>query len=141
MSPYIAKGAVFQEPKGPTNTSQFDLSSISSTVKTLFSLPNFLTKRDAWAGSFEELLLDEPRDDTPLHLPLAPGQQSPHSVTCGEFRPGWACRPKTYTTLATNTSATACAASCEAQRKDGCCWFGPEDGECEWVDGKHQGCR
>ena len=95
MSPYIAKGAVFQEPKGPTNTSQFDLSSISSTVKTLFSLPNFLTKRDAWAGSFEELLLDEPRDDTPLHLPLAPGQQSPHSVTCGEFRPGWACRPKT----------------------------------------------
>ena len=104
-------------------------------MKTLFSLPNFLTKRDAWAGSFEELLLDEPRDDTPLHLPLAPGQQSPHSVTCGEFQPGWACRPKTYTTLATNTSATACAASCEAQRKDGCCWFGPEDGECEWVTG------
>ena len=25
-----------------------------------------------WAGSFEELLLDEPRSDTPLHLPLAP---------------------------------------------------------------------
>ena len=25
-----------------------------------------------WAGSFEELLLDAPRTDTPLHLPLAP---------------------------------------------------------------------
>ena len=25
-----------------------------------------------WAGSFEELLLDDPRTNTPLHLPLAP---------------------------------------------------------------------
>ena len=38
-----------------------------------FGLPDFLTKRDAWAGSFDELLLDQPRqaDDTPLHLPPA----------------------------------------------------------------------
>ncbi len=135
MSPYVAKGTVFQEPRGPTNTSQFDLSSISSTVKTLFSLPDFLTKRDAWAGSFEELLLDTPRDDTPLHLPLAPGQQSPHSISCGQFHPGWACRPRTYVTLASNSTARGCAESCEVQRKDGCCWYGPEDKECEWVAG------
>jgi hypothetical protein len=135
MSPWVAKGAVFQEPTGPTNTSQFDLSSIAATAKTLFKLPDFLTKRDAWAGSFEELLLDQPRDDTPLHLPLAPGQQAAHTVTCGKFNAGWACRPNAYVTLAKNVSRAACARACEAQRKNGCCWYGPEDAECEWVEG------
>ena len=37
------------------------------------NLSGFLTKRDAWAGSFDELLtLSEPRGDAPLHLPEAP---------------------------------------------------------------------
>ena len=36
ISPWIPKGSVFQEPKGPYNTSQFELSSICSTAKTLF---------------------------------------------------------------------------------------------------------
>ena len=72
ISPWIPKGSVFQEPKGPYNSSQFELTSICSTAKTLFNLTGFLTKRDAWAGSFDELLtLSEPRD-TPLHLPDAP---------------------------------------------------------------------
>jgi hypothetical protein len=32
-----------------------------------------VTRQDAWSGSFHELLtLDEPRTDTPLHLPEAP---------------------------------------------------------------------
>ena len=78
ISPLVAKGSVFQEPKkGPTENSQFDLSSISATVKNLFNLTSFLTKRDAWAGSFDELLMDEPRTDCPMHLPDAPKPASP----------------------------------------------------------------
>ena len=52
---------------------QFDLTSMCSTAKNLFGLKGFLTQRDAWAGSFHELLtLDKPRKDAPLHLPDAP---------------------------------------------------------------------
>jgi len=73
MSPYIPSGTVFQEPAGPYNDSQFDLSSLCATIKHLFGLPGFLTQRDAWAGSFHELLtLQEPRTDTPLHFPDGP---------------------------------------------------------------------
>ena len=35
ISPWIPKGSVFQEPKGPYNSSQFELTSICSTAKTL----------------------------------------------------------------------------------------------------------
>ena len=49
----------------------------AATVKGLFNLTAFLTKRDAWAGSFEELLLDAPRRDTPAHLPDAPNPAQP----------------------------------------------------------------
>ena len=78
ISPWVAKGTVFQEPQhGPTDTSQFELSSVPATIKNLFNLSTFLTKRDAWAGSFEELLLDTPRTDAPYHLPEAPPAASP----------------------------------------------------------------
>jgi len=77
MSPWVARGAVFQEPKGPSNTSQFELSSVPATIKNLFNLSFFLTKRDAWAGSFDELLLEVPRTDTPTHLPDAPAPSTP----------------------------------------------------------------
>ena len=80
ISPWLPKNSLFQEPRGPTPTSQFEHSSIPATVKALFGLPAFLTKRDAWAGSFDELLtLDTPRTDTPLHLPDAP---PPHAGPC-----------------------------------------------------------
>lgn len=63
--------AVIHLPDGPTATSQFEHSSIPATVKKLFNLEsNFLTKRDAWAGTFESYfnLRDSPRDDCPgLH--------------------------------------------------------------------------
>ena len=63
ISPWVEQGAVFQEPTGPTNTSQFEHSSFSATITNLFNLsrakpwalgpePGFLTRRDAWAGSF-----------------------------------------------------------------------------------------
>ena len=78
ISPWVAKGVVFQEPKkGPTPTSQFELTSVAATVKNLFNLSSFLTKRDAWAGSFDELLLDAPRDDCPRTLPEAPPAATP----------------------------------------------------------------
>ena len=75
----VAKGVVFQEPNGPYNDSQFDLSSICTSAKHLFGLPGFLSKRDAWAGSFDELLLDTPRpiEDMPMHLPDAPKPKVP----------------------------------------------------------------
>ena len=75
----VAKGTVFQDPTGPYNDSQFDLSSICTSAKHLFGLPGSLSKRDAWAGSFDELLLDTPRssEDMPLHLPAAPKPKVP----------------------------------------------------------------
>lgn len=60
--------AVIHEPSGPTSSSQFEHSSIPATVKKLFNLnSNFLTKRDAWAGTFEKYfnLRDSPREDCP----------------------------------------------------------------------------
>ena len=72
---------MFQEPAGPTNTSQFEHSSIPATVKNLFNLSSFLTKRDAWAGSMHELLTPEadgPLNQGPMHLPDAlPPQDEP----------------------------------------------------------------
>lgn len=59
---------MIHEPNGPTPYSQFEHSSIPGTVKKLFNLKsNYLTKRDAWAGSFERYfdLRDTPRDDCP----------------------------------------------------------------------------
>ncbi|KAF8402670.1 hypothetical protein HHK36_010759 [Tetracentron sinense] len=72
VSPWIEKGTVIHEPSGPTTYSQFEHSSIPATVKKLFNLKsNFLTKRDAWAGTFENYfyLRDTPRDDCPERLP------------------------------------------------------------------------
>ncbi|XP_021891720.1 non-specific phospholipase C1 [Carica papaya] len=72
ISPWIEKGTVIHEPDGPTPSSQFEHSSIPATVKKLFNLKtNFLTKRDAWAGTFEKYfsLRKTPRDDCPESLP------------------------------------------------------------------------
>ncbi|GAV89902.1 LOW QUALITY PROTEIN: Phosphoesterase domain-containing protein, partial [Cephalotus follicularis] len=72
ISPWVDKGTVIHEPVGPTPYSQFEHSSIPATVKKLFNLrSNFLTKRDAWAGTFENYfyLRDTPRDDCPETLP------------------------------------------------------------------------
>ncbi|KAK4777669.1 hypothetical protein SAY87_017856 [Trapa incisa] len=72
ISPWIDKGTVIHEPAGPTPHSQFEHSSIPATVKRLFNLKsNFLTKRDAWAGTFERYfyIRDTPREDCPEKLP------------------------------------------------------------------------
>ncbi|CAO2174241.1 unnamed protein product [Urochloa humidicola] len=75
ISPWIRKGTVVGRPDGPTETSEFEHSSIPATIKKIFNLSSdFLTKRDAWAGTFEHIFteLDEPRTDCPETLPEVP---------------------------------------------------------------------
>jgi len=74
ISPWINKGTLVHKPKGPTPTSEYELSSIPATIKKIFNLDSFLTKRDEWAGTFEDILLQrtEPRTDCPMKLPDAP---------------------------------------------------------------------
>lgn len=72
ISPWIEKGTVIHEPNGPTETSQFEHSSIPATVKKLFNMKSsYLTRRDAWAGTFESYfsLRKTPRPDCPEKLP------------------------------------------------------------------------
>ncbi|KAJ6852420.1 non-specific phospholipase C2 [Iris pallida] len=73
VSPWIEKGTVVHGPNGvPTSTSEYEHSSIPATVKKIFDLQSpFLTKRDAWAGTFEGIVQKrtEPRTDCPVELP------------------------------------------------------------------------
>ncbi|CAN8285651.1 unnamed protein product [Cochlearia groenlandica] len=73
VSPWIEKGTVVHGPNGsPFPSSEFEHSSIPATVKKLFNLSTpFLTKRDEWAGTFENILQirKEPRTDCPETLP------------------------------------------------------------------------
>jgi phospholipase C len=76
-SPWVKKGTVVGTPSEahrPFADSQYDGTSIAATLKRLFGLPSFLTKRDAWAVPFDHLFeeLDAPRSDAPMHLPPAP---------------------------------------------------------------------
>merc|ERR1719231_633952 len=78
MSPWIPANTVIQHPSGPTPTSRYDLTSGIATAKELFNLPSFLTKRDAWSGTFGPLLtLDKPRTDCPMHFPAGPPISGP----------------------------------------------------------------
>ncbi|KAJ8762701.1 hypothetical protein K2173_012193 [Erythroxylum novogranatense] len=70
ISPWIEPGTVLHGPSGPYLTSEFEHSSIAATVKKIFNLKDFLTKRDAWAGTFEGVLTrTTPRTDCPVTLP------------------------------------------------------------------------
>ncbi|KAG1331821.1 non-specific phospholipase C2 [Cocos nucifera] len=73
VSPWIEKGTVIHGPNGvPSPTSEYEHSSIPATVKKIFDLPSsYLTARDAWAGTFEGIVLSrtEPRTDCPVQLP------------------------------------------------------------------------
>ena len=77
VSPWVRRGTIVSEPPAeakPFAGSRYDGTSIVSTIKRLFDLPRFLTKRDAWSATFDHLFdeLDAPRDDAPMHLPEAP---------------------------------------------------------------------
>ncbi|XP_062198066.1 non-specific phospholipase C4-like [Phragmites australis] len=70
ISPWIDPGTVVHRPSGPEPTSQYEHSSIPATVKKIFNLKEFLTKRDAWAGTFDSVLTRAtPRTDCPEKLP------------------------------------------------------------------------
>ncbi|CAI9103362.1 OLC1v1001827C1 [Oldenlandia corymbosa var. corymbosa] len=70
ISPWIDPGTVLHEAVGPSSTSQFEHSSIPATVKKIFNLEGFLTKRDAWAATFDCVLTrNSPRTDCPVTLP------------------------------------------------------------------------
>jgi len=82
VSPWVEKGTVIHAPTdpnglgtAPTPTSQYELSSLPATVKKLFRLPApYLTKRDAWAATFEKYFETRttPRTDCPATLPAPP---------------------------------------------------------------------
>lgn len=70
ISPWIERGTVLHGPSGPYPSSQFEHSSIPATVKKIFNLKEFLTKRDAWAGTFDVVVSrTSPRTDCPVTLP------------------------------------------------------------------------
>ncbi|KAG1330938.1 non-specific phospholipase C6-like [Cocos nucifera] len=74
VSPWIKKGTVVARPNGPTPNSEFEHSSIPATIKKMYNLTSdFLTQRDAWAGTFESIVgeLTSPRTDCPEVLPDA----------------------------------------------------------------------
>ncbi|KAG6509780.1 hypothetical protein ZIOFF_027785 [Zingiber officinale] len=62
-------------PNGPTLTSEYEHCSIPATIKKIFNLSSdFLTQRDAWAGTFDSVYseLTSPRTDCPELLPVVP---------------------------------------------------------------------
>ena len=68
ISPYVEKGALVKKPD--TMEGHFEHSSIPATVKKMLGLPKYLTRRDAWAATFDVALTrTEPRSDCPLNLP------------------------------------------------------------------------
>jgi len=75
-SPWISAGMVINEPNenqvSDQPGSRWEHSSIAGSVKRLFNLPDFLTKRDEWAAHFESTIVTEskPRTDCPLELPI-----------------------------------------------------------------------
>jgi len=74
VSPWIPKGTVVHEPKGPVASSQYDTTSVMSTVNRIFGVTDHMSARAAWSGTFEDLFLtlDKPRDDCPVTLPDVP---------------------------------------------------------------------
>ena len=73
ISPLVPKGLVQGIPPAsqrPFSNSQYELTSVMATIRKVLNMSSPpLTKRDAWAATFEHLVLDEPRTDCPQHLP------------------------------------------------------------------------
>jgi phospholipase C len=52
ISPWVKKGSVVSSGK---NGEIFEHSSVAATIKKMFGLDDFLTKRDAWAATFDHI--------------------------------------------------------------------------------------
>lgn len=77
VSPWIAKGKLVSEPQEkqkPKTTSQFEHSSIISSIMNIFGISERFSARTDWAATFDDLLheLDEPRTDCPEQLEYIP---------------------------------------------------------------------
>jgi phospholipase C len=74
VSPWIKRGTVVSKPS--KGNSHFEHTSTLATVKHLFGLPSFLTKRDAWAAPYNHLWTTTAARrsdaDCPHRLPPAP---------------------------------------------------------------------
>ncbi|KAG0606352.1 hypothetical protein M758_9G134400 [Ceratodon purpureus] len=83
VSPWVQKGFVEHKAKGPMAPfSQYEHSSIPATVRKLFNLPSsHLTAREAWAGTFDHLVMQQPspRIDTPATL-VSPAYSLRHAA-------------------------------------------------------------
>eukprot|EP01059_Diplonema_ambulator_P000654 TRINITY_DN1053_c0_g1_i4.p1 TRINITY_DN1053_c0_g1~~TRINITY_DN1053_c0_g1_i4.p1 ORF type:complete len:487 (+),score=169.97 TRINITY_DN1053_c0_g1_i4:205-1665(+) len=82
VSPWIKKGTVIPKAQGPTPNSEYDLTSLLSTMKNMFGLGDHLSKRSAWAGTYDQYLMEltEPRTDCPTELPPAPKYLTPEEA-------------------------------------------------------------
>lgn len=78
VSPWIKPSVIHRpnENQRPFPSSEFDHTSVIATLKKVWDLPNFLTARDAWAGTFENILSNEQRKDCPEFLPPTPPMSS-----------------------------------------------------------------
>lgn len=66
ISPWVGKGVV--ENKGQNNGGEYTHTSILGFVNELWGLDS-LTERVAYSSTFEHLITDDFRDDTPATLP------------------------------------------------------------------------
>jgi phospholipase C len=67
ISPWVARGAV--EKRGRNHGGEYSHTSILAFVRDLWGLGESLTPRVAWSATFEHLIQDEVRTDTPVKLP------------------------------------------------------------------------
>jgi len=93
VSPWIDKGTVIHEPtdeQKPYPTSHFEHSSVSATLRQLFNIDSaFLTKREAWAATFEQIVLgrDSPRTDCPMTVPRPGSEEQQRRWQAGQMTP------------------------------------------------------
>src|SRR3990172_407005 len=73
ISPWLDKNTVIHEPIGQGNT-HFCHSSFPGTLKDIFGLNNYLTKRDKWAGKWDYILNNrtEPRTNCIINVARPP---------------------------------------------------------------------
>lgn len=76
VSPWIKKGTVVSAPPAhmkPFADSEYDATSILATARRLLGMPREpLTKRDAWAATFDHVISTTFRDDAPMAMPDPP---------------------------------------------------------------------
>ena len=86
LSPLVPRGTVVSEPPAPQKpfpTSQYEHTSVMATFRKLLGMREGpLTRRDAWAATFEHIFsLATPRTDAPLHTPEPPPPTLPQEAS------------------------------------------------------------